>query len=137
MPKEHSIGAVIFRVENARRLYLILHYTAGHWDFVKGHVEEDESDHETLLRELREETSIRDAHLLRGFKEKINYSFNRGAEKVNKEVIFYLLETNTPEIKISHEHKNFKWLPLDEALNSLTFENAKKILKKADKYVSE
>lgn len=137
MQKEQSVGAVVFRLEKGKRLYLLLHYGAGHWDFVKGHVEENESEHETLLRELREETGIRDAVLLKGFKETISYWFERNSEKVNKDVIFYLLETKTPEVRISNEHTEFKWLPFTEALKLLTFENAKKVIKKAENSVSK
>ncbi|MFZ5500518.1 MAG: NUDIX domain-containing protein, partial [Candidatus Micrarchaeota archaeon] len=55
MPDEKSCGIVLFS-EDGGRLYLLLHYTAGHWDFPKGHVEADESEAETALRELLEET---------------------------------------------------------------------------------
>ena len=58
MEHEKSCGAVIFRVGNATK-YLLLHYEAGHWDFVKGHSEKGESEEETVRREILEETGLR------------------------------------------------------------------------------
>ena len=135
--KEKSVGAVVFRMENNEKKYLLLHYGAGHWDFVKGHVERDETEHETMIRELREETGIRDAHLLKGFREEIKYQFQRRKDTVYKKVIFYVLETETKEVVISHEHADYKWLNYDESMELLTFENAKKILGLANEFAKK
>ena len=52
---------------------MLLHYTSGHWDFVKGNVEVNETEKETVVRELREETGITDACFVEEFREKIEY----------------------------------------------------------------
>lgn len=135
--KEKSIGAVIFIMRNNEKKYLLLHYGAGHWDFVKGHVEGDETEHETLIREVREETGIRDAHLLKGFREEIKYEFRRRNDTVYKKVIFYILETETKDVVISHEHTDYKWLNYDDSMELLTFENAKKMLRLADEFTKK
>lgn len=134
---EKSIGAVIFRIDYNEKKYLLLHYGAGHWDFVKGHVEGDETEHETLIREVREETGIRDAHLLKGFHEEIKYEFRRRNDTVYKKVIFYILETETKNVVISHEHVDYKWLNYDDSMKLLTFENAKKMLRLADEFTKK
>ena len=54
MEKEKSCGAVIFREENTRRYYLVLKSTQGHTTLCKGHVEGEETEHETAAREIRE-----------------------------------------------------------------------------------
>ncbi|MCX6798480.1 MAG: NUDIX domain-containing protein, partial [Candidatus Diapherotrites archaeon] len=69
MPHELSIGAVLFKRDSREPLFLLLHYAAGHWDFPKGHVEKGETERETLLREVREETGLIDVQLLQGFRE--------------------------------------------------------------------
>ncbi|MFH1240693.1 MAG: NUDIX domain-containing protein [Candidatus Diapherotrites archaeon] len=135
--KEKSVGAVIFRMKNNEKKYLLLHYGAGHWDFVKGHVEHDETEHETMIREVMEETGIKDAHLLKGFREEIKYEFRRKNDTIYKKVIFYILETETKEVVISHEHMDYKWLNYDDTMKLLTFENAKKILKLADDFTKK
>ena len=58
MIEEISAGVVIFRRENSRILFLLLHYPSGHWDFVKGKIEKGETFHQTAIRETKEETGI-------------------------------------------------------------------------------
>lgn len=142
MPKEKSAGAVIFRREDGKIYYLLLHYGAGHWDFVKGHVEKGESEKETARRETEEETGIKDLKFMEGFKEWIKYFFKKSYGKkkgplVFKIVDFFLAETKTKKIKLSFEHQGFKWLPFEESLNQLTFEKAKDILEKAHKFLTQ
>ena len=116
-------------------MYLLLHYEAGHWDFVKGNVEPNEAEKETVVRELREETGITDAKFLEDFKERIEYYYRRQGDTVHKEVVFYLMETSTENITISFEHIGSVWLDYQHAMESLSFKNAKDVLKKADAFL--
>ena len=52
MVNEKSSGILIFNKTNEK--YLILHYTSGHYDFAKGHIEGEETEKEAALRELEE-----------------------------------------------------------------------------------
>ncbi len=113
--------------------YLLLHYEAGHWDFVKGNVEPNETEQETVIRELREETGITDAKFIEDFKEKIDYFYRRQGTTIHKEVIFYLMETHTETVKISYEHVGYIWLNYQQAMEKLTFKNARDVLQKAHK----
>ncbi len=131
--EEFSVAAIIYN-ENE---YLLLKYGLGHWEFVKGHKEENESDDQTILRELKEETGITDAIIVPGFKEKYNYYFTFEGQKVHKSVNCYLIKSNTKDVKLSYEHKDYAWLPFPKALNRLTYDNAKHILKKADKFLKQ
>jgi hypothetical protein len=54
---------------------------------------------------------------------------------MNKTVIFYLAKTKTEKVKLSFEHIGFEWLPYTEAIEKLTYKNAKEILEKANKYL--
>jgi bis(5'-nucleosidyl)-tetraphosphatase len=134
MLNEKSCGAVVF-FRNEEVKFLLLRYEAGHWDFVKGNVEERESEQETAIRELREETSIVDAQFISGFREKISYFYKRQGATVYKEVIFFLIETKTIDVKLSFEHISFEWLTFDQALERLNFKNARDILQKAHEYM--
>ncbi len=137
MIKEKSCGIVVFRQGKSGVNYLILHYGAGHWDFSKGHVEKGEDEIQTALRELKEETGIEKINLEENFREKIEYFFRRGKELVRKEVIFFLGETQEKKVKISFEHEGYKWCDYESALKKLTFQTAKNILKKANKFLEE
>jgi bis(5'-nucleosidyl)-tetraphosphatase len=133
MIEETSAGIVLFRKENDENLFLLLHYPSGHWDFVKGKMEKNESHTETAVRETREETGITDIKFVEGFEEWIEYNFQFQKELVNKKVVFFLAETKTKDIKISHEHQNFIWLNYIDAMEKTTFDNAKTVLSKAQK----
>lgn len=79
MPDEHSCGFVLFRQVADKRYYLLMHYKAGHWDFPKGHVEENENEEQTARRELEEETRIRRAWVVPGFRYEYVYEFGGAA----------------------------------------------------------
>ncbi|MCW3995621.1 MAG: NUDIX domain-containing protein [Candidatus Bathyarchaeota archaeon] len=134
MLREKSCGAVIF-LRNEPTKYLLLNYAASHWDFVKGNVEPNESEKQTVIRELQEETGITDAKFIDGFRETISYFYRRQNLTVHKEVVFFLMETQTPKIQLSFEHIGYVWLSYADAQEKLTYKNAKDILKKAHDYL--
>jgi 8-oxo-dGTP pyrophosphatase MutT (NUDIX family) len=131
MIEETSSGVVLFRKENDKILFLLLHYPSGHWDFVKGKMEEGETPHETAIRETQEETGITDVEFLDNYEEWIQYNFQYRGELVQKKVVFFLGETKTKDITISHEHLNFTWMDYTTAMEKTTFDNAKTVLSKA------
>ncbi|MBA7599145.1 hypothetical protein ES703_06172 [subsurface metagenome] len=137
MPIEKSAGAVIFRKEEDKVYYLLLHYQAGHWDFSKGNIEKGEKIEETIEREIQEETGITDIEFISGFRQTIKYFYKLKGKTIFKTVVFYLIQTKTKEVKISWEHTDFKWLTYEKALGQITFQNAKEILKKANDFLSE
>lgn len=135
MKKEKSCGAVLFRRAKGRILYLLLHYEAGHWDFPKGNQERGEQEGNTVTREIKEETGITDIKIINVFKHKINYFYRIKGKLINKEVSFYLAETNTKEVKISFEHTGFRWLDYKNAMERLTYRNSKELLERANSFI--
>jgi len=129
--QEKSAGVVI--VNNGK--YLLLHYEAGHWDFPKGHIEAGETLKQAAIRELNEETGITDIEILPGFLDKIQYILRKKNKLVQKEVAFFAAKTNEKEVKISDEHQDHVWLPFEDALEKLTYDNAKNILKKVHRFL--
>lgn len=134
MKREKSAGAIVFRKEKEIR-YLLLHYEAKHWDFPKGHIEKNETDEQTVKREIQEETGIKDVEIVKDFKEKIHYYYKFEGELITKTVMFYLAKTDEDQVKLSFEHIGYAWLPYEKALSKLTFENAKEILEKANNFL--
>lgn len=135
MAFEKSAGAIVFRRENKKIYYLLLHYQWGHWDFPKGNIEKGEKLEDTAQREVKEETGIKDLKFISGFKEWFKYFYKFKGENIFKIVTFFLAETKTKEIKISFEHIGSKWLPYKEAMGQLTFQSAKNVLKKASQFL--
>ena len=127
--KENSAGVIIVNKGN----YLILHYAQGHWGLPKGHIEKGENLKETAKRETEEETGITKLNFVDGFEEKIHYFFTQNKKTISKDVIYLLATTNQTKVKLSHEHQDYKWLTFDKAVEQLTFEDVKAVLRKAQK----
>jgi len=137
MIKETSAGIVLFRKEGTKKLFLLLHYPSGHWDFIKGKMEKGETTHETATRETKEETGITDIIFIENFEKWIEYNFKYKGELVQKKVVFFLAETKTKEIQISHEHIGYTWLDYNSSIEKTTFDNAKIVLTEAQKLLSD
>jgi len=138
MVRERSAGAVIFRKEGKDILYLLLHYhfKTDYWDFPKGNIESDETEEETVKREIEEETGINDVKFIDNFKEKVNYFYRRDGNTVFKEVIFYLVETKEKDVKISEEHTGYEWVDFETAKPRLK-ENSRNVLMRAKEFLNK
>lgn len=137
MVDERSAGAVVFFSETGRDdpEYLLLHYTAGHWDFPKGNIEAGEGEEQAATREIREETGITDIEFIDGFRMKINYRYRHGRRPVQKEVVLFLGGTKTKQVVLSHEHIGFAWKKYESAMEQLTYQNAKNLLTAARQHL--
>lgn len=146
---EKSVGAVVFRKTEEGIKYLLLDYGDNYWGFAKGHIEENETEEETMRRELKEETEITDINIIPGFYAKSRY-FYRTSEKekewrrsegkktlIMKRVRYFLVETKNINVIISKEHIGFEWLEFKKAFERTTYRGPKRILRKADRYLSE
>ena len=128
MKQEKSCGAVIFREENTARYYLILKSTQGHTTLCKGHVEGNETEHETAAREILEETALT-VEFVDGFREVITYS---PFPDCTKDVVFFLAQVSGGTLTCQPEEvADARFLPLDRALAALTHESDRDIIQKA------
>jgi 8-oxo-dGTP pyrophosphatase MutT (NUDIX family) len=138
LPQEKSAGVIIFRKDGNETFFLLLRaYTWGQWNFPKGNIESGENEKEAALREAREETGLNNFIIIEDFKEKIEYYYKKRGETVHKEVIYFLAETDETDIKLSFEHKGYTWLNFDQALNLVSFDNSRELLKKAKKIIDQ
>ena len=135
MREQKSAGIVLFRNASNKNEFLLLNYPQGHWDFIKGKVEQGETLYETASREAKEETGISDIEFIDGFEESVEYNFKFKNEDIHKIVVFFLAKTNEKKITLSHEHNDFVWLEYDDALKKTTFRNAKNVLSKTNEFL--
>jgi len=135
MREQKSTGIVLFRNDSGKNEFLLLNYPQGHWDFIKGKVELDETPYETASRETKEETGISDIEFIDGFEESVVYNFRFKNEDIHNKVIFFLAKTNEKKITLSHEHNDFVWLEYDDAIKKTTFRNAKNVLSKTNEFL--
>jgi len=134
MQIETSCGAIVF-TRNAETKYLLLQYEAGYWDFVKGNVELNETEEETVRRELKEETGITQADFIKNFRQTINYFYRAEGKTISKRVTLYLIETKETRVTLSFEHIGYEWLNYRQAQERLTFKNSKQVLSKAQNHL--
>ena len=132
--EERSAGAVVFRDTPGGRRYLLLQ-NAGRWDFPKGNIEDGESELQTVLREVGEETGLKDVSILQGFRQVVEYFYRRDGKNVHKQVVYLLARTEDGQVRISFEHQSFGWFPFSEAVDRASYDNSKKTLLRADKFL--
>ena len=131
---EHSCGAVVSRIINGHRRYLLIkNRRSAHWGFPKGHIERGETEIETAKREVLEETGIH-IDILPNFVENSEYSIKG---KVEKSVSIFLARTRDTRTMIQKEEiDDYIWLEYPNALKTLKFSNDRSILEKAEKYLN-
>ena len=137
--KELSAGVIVYYDEfmNDRtvRLYLLLNYRHGYWNFAKGKLEGNETNLEAAIRELHEETGLT-AEIFPDFEQPISYMFkDPQGSLVHKTVTYFVGKALIKEVVISSEHLSYQWLPLRAALQELTYVNAQQILSMADHFL--
>lgn len=132
--EERSAGAVVFRRAKGSPRYLLLRYPAGHWDLPKGNIEKGEEPLQTMVREVREETGIVDLRVIPGFEKKIEYFYRRDGKKVHKTVVFFLAETSVEKVTISFEHQDYGWFDYAEAMKTVTYPNARRLIKESEAF---
>lgn len=133
---ERSAGAVVFSIKYSGNVFfLLLRYSAGHWDFPKGNIEDGEDEVQAACREIREETGIENVVFLEGFNKKVEYNYRRHRNVIHKEVVFFLAKTESQRVILSNEHIAYSWTDFDSALAKLTYMTAKDILVKAEDYL--
>ena len=130
MKKEKSCGVILYKDGGE---YLLLKHAEGNWDFPKGHVEANETEYETALREVKEETGLT-VEIIPGFRESITYIMYGSIEK---EVVFFLghirSKAGSLELQAS-EIKDFRYLSYEEARELITFGTNKELLDKAEAF---
>ncbi len=129
---EKSCGAVIFAEQDGKRLYLVELMKKGHYSICKGHVEGDETEHETACREIMEECSL-EVEFVDGFRETVEYSPHKGRWKTG---VFFLARAKGTDVKAQEEEvREISWLPFEEAVVTLTYDSDRNTLRKAEAFL--
>lgn len=122
MKKEKSCGAIVLKKENDEFKVLLLKHQKGHISFPKGHVENGETEKETAIREIKEETNL-DVKFIEGFRKVISYS---PKENVLKDVVYFLAYPLNNDLVIEEkEIKEAYWVSLKEAFDLITYNDDK------------
>lgn len=132
MKCEKSCGSVIYKLENKSIYILLIKHNKGHWSFPKGHMETGETEYQTAIREVKEETNL-DIKIYDGFRYVTTYS---PKENVIKDVVYFLSTPINSEIKPQLEEvQKIEWINENEAKNIITYKEDIKILDEALNFI--
>ena len=123
---EKSCGAIIFNEGKV----LVVKQTSGFYGFPKGHVEIGETEKETAIREIKEETGL-DIKIISDKRYTQSYIVK---ENVHKDVVFFLasIENNNEKRQVE-EIEEILWIDINEVENVLTYDSLKELWKEAKK----
>ncbi len=127
---EKSCGAIIFyKTKQNTKILLVKNNNGRYWSFPKGHIEGNENEHQTAIREIKEETGL-DVTICSGFREISEYC---PFGKIRKRVVFFLAQAFTDNVKIQEEEiDSYIWVDLQQAKKLCSYDNDMRILNKAE-----
>lgn len=133
---EVSAGGIVFRLSEQGTQYLLIKDSYGNWGFPKGHLEDGETPAEAAERETAEETGLAQL-VLRGPIRVIDWHFRFRGRHIHKYCHFFLFESadGEPSPQVEEGITAFRWEPLDQALEALSYDNARGVLKRAGEMV--
>ncbi len=134
---EVSAGGIVYRrtgVEPPR--FLLIRDSYDNWGFPKGHLEEGESPADAARRETGEETGL-GSLVLQGPIRVIDWHFRFRGRHIHKYCHFFLFESpnGDPCPQVDEGITDCQWRNLDEALELLSYDNARGVLKRAGEMV--
>lgn len=131
--KDKSCGAVVYKKENNILYFLLVYQSNGNYSFPKGHVEGLETEEETAIREIKEETNI-DVNLDTNFREVTTYFLEK--KGVYKDVVFFVGTPKSNDLRSQEgEIEECSWNTYDEVLKKLQYKNMEEIFLKAYDYI--
>jgi 8-oxo-dGTP pyrophosphatase MutT (NUDIX family) len=135
--RETSAGGVVFRRDpGGRPTFLLIRDSYRNWGFPKGHLEPGEPPAEAARREVAEETGLDDL-ILHGPIRVIDWYFRFRGKTIHKFCHFFLFESKQgdPVPQRDEGITDCAWYPLDEALRTISYDNARGVLERAAEMV--
>jgi 8-oxo-dGTP pyrophosphatase MutT (NUDIX family) len=130
--REPTAGGVVYRRSHDRPdtvEILLIQDSKGRWTIPKGHIEEGEKSSTTAKREIQEETGLKEMRVL-NWLGKINFRYRRGNSLVLMTTEIFLVEAlgDTNKIKPEKWMNSLAWLPANDALDKIEYEDIGKLI---------
>lgn len=138
MKEDRSYGVIVV-LRGAEDKFLCIKQTVGYWGFPKGHKEGNEKIKEAALRELKEETGIAQCNILDVPPIIDEYVFTLEGKEDYHKIVQYFIGLSESDVVLLQEDEilEYKWATYEQALEILTYENSKEVLKKAKEYLDK
>lgn len=134
MIKEKSCGAIILKTDGDITKALVVKQTNGNWSFPKGHVEKGETEEETAIREVKEETGL-DIEITENFRKMITYSPKEG---ILKDVVFFLAKPLNYNVQLDpYEVIDYKWAELTDLFDIFKYTENNYVVEEVIEYVKD
>ncbi|MEX0979588.1 MAG: NUDIX domain-containing protein [Gemmatimonadota bacterium] len=132
MREEWSAGGVVVRMIGGRPHVLLIRDPYRNWGLPKGHIEGEEGEESAALREVREETGLSDPVITADLGV-IDWRFRLRGRAIHKYCRFFLMtsEKGAPVPEVSEGITECRWLPVEEAIRGVTYDNAREVLRVA------
>ena len=126
---EKSCGAIVIHKHGDRcKILLVRNHNGRNYSFPKGHVEQGETEEQTAIREVKEETGL-DITIIPSFREVADYC---PFGKIRKRVVFFMAQTMSDKVHIQEEEiDSYIWVDLNEAHHRCTYDNDLRVIRKA------
>lgn len=132
---EKSCGAIVIHRDADRyKVLLVKNHNGRNFSFPKGHVEKGETEQQTAVREVKEETGL-DIEIIDSFREVADYC---PFGKIKKRVVFFMAQTFSDNVTIQREEiDSYLWVDLYEAHHKCTYDNDLRVIRKARENVDK
>lgn len=135
--REESAGGVVIRHADEGPLFLLIRDPYHNWGLPKGHIEEGETAESAARREVAEETGLTALELI-GDVATIDWYFQDRRERVHKFCRFFLFASAGADTRpeAAEGISECIWLPFDQAIERITYDNAREVLREAGRKLS-
>ncbi len=138
LPEEKLGGAIVYRRENGKIFFALVHDVFGYWTLSKGRLEKGEHVEEGAKREVSEELGLKNLTIEKkiGSNDYIAYDPEKG--QIKKSVIYFL--ASTPDTKLtlgkSGGLNDVKWFEMSELETVKIYDDLRPMLNNAIEWLS-
>ena len=129
--KQFAAGGVVIRKKGDAFKVLLIKDSYGHWTWPKGHLEKGETLRAAALREVEEETGIKEVEILEEL-GKQEYSFMLAGAEIFKAVHIFLMEDKSEDelVPQMEEVALAEWFSPEDAIEKIEYEGSRELLEK-------
>ncbi len=138
LPEEKLGGAIVYRRENGKIFFALVHDVFGYWTLSKGRLEKGERVEEGASREVSEELGLKNLTIEKrvGSNDYIAYDPEKG--QIKKSVIYFLASTSDTKLTLGKSGglNDIKWFEMSELETVKIYDDLRPMLNKAIEWLS-